>query len=110
MRMPNGDKAVVDIEKLSQYCLSVVHPRGRHKARVFESALGITAKDADDLRRDLLDAARNRDAIPADQDEYGARYVVDFNVSGSRGKAKVRSVWIVLADEDFPRFVSCYVL
>ena len=48
MKMPNGDKAVVEIEKLSQYCLNPLHPRGRHKARVFESALGITGEDAEE--------------------------------------------------------------
>lgn len=35
MKLPNGDRAVVDIVKLTDYCLSTTHPRGRHKARVF---------------------------------------------------------------------------
>ena len=109
MKMPNADRAFVDIDKLTQYCLSPSHPRGRHKARMFESALGITAADADMLRDALLAAATD-DCVPGEVDEYGRRYVIDFEMSGPHGDATVRSAWIVRDGEDFPRFVSCYVL
>ena len=45
MRLPNGDKAVVDPRKLPDYCLSPAHPIGKHKARLFEAATGITLTD-----------------------------------------------------------------
>ncbi|HXG48805.1 MAG TPA: hypothetical protein VNO52_14360, partial [Methylomirabilota bacterium] len=35
MRLPNGERAIVDIQKLTAYCLNLQHTRGRHKARVF---------------------------------------------------------------------------
>lgn len=47
MPLPNGDKAVVDIEKIRAYCLSMVHPRGKHKARVFQAVLGISVEHAE---------------------------------------------------------------
>ena len=68
MRLPNAERAVVDIEKLRDYCLSGEHPRGRHKARVFAAALGLTADHAEFLRDALLDAARTHDAVLVDQD------------------------------------------
>ena len=40
MRLPNGDRAVVDVRKVRDYCLSAEHPRGQHKARVFKRAWG----------------------------------------------------------------------
>jgi hypothetical protein len=43
-------------------------------------------------------------------DQYGQRYVLDFDMTGAAGSAAVRSAWIVLANEDVLRFVSCYVL
>ena len=46
MILPNPSSAVFDIEKLRDYCLDSEHPRGTHKARVFESALGMTQADA----------------------------------------------------------------
>ena len=47
MRLPNSDKAVVEIGKPLDYSLNPHHAVGKHKARVFRSALGITMEDAD---------------------------------------------------------------
>ena len=110
MKLPNGDSAVVDIAKLRDYCLSPDHLRGRHNARVFARALGLTPDDADTLRDALLAVAREEEAVLADRDEYGQRYVVDFTMKTAAGEAAVRSTWIVRTDEDFPRLTSCYVL
>jgi uncharacterized protein DUF6883 len=110
MTLPNGEHAVVDIEKLRGYCLNPDHPRGRHKARVFAAVLGITAADAEMLQEALADAAASEEAQVTDQDEYGQRYVVDFIMEGNSGQARVRSAWIIRKDEDFPRLTSCYVL
>ena len=110
MKLPNGDRAVVELAKLRDYCLNEQHFRGRHKARVFASALGITSEDAEILRQTLLDAAVEKGAILGEQDDYGQRYVLDFRVTGPRGSATVRSLWIVLTSEKVPRLVTCYVL
>ena len=40
--LPNPDRAVVDLAKLRDYCLNPQHEEGKHKARVFASALGLT--------------------------------------------------------------------
>src|SRR5437588_9199363 len=110
MKLPGGEQAVVDVAKLRDYCLSTDHIRGRHKARVFASVLGLTSADAGFVRGELLRAAREGDATAGDIDEYGARYTIDFDlVRGSR-RAVVRSAWIVLRGEMVPRLTSCYVL
>ena len=103
---------VVDLKKLREYCLSRSHPRGRHKARVFQSRLGVTQTDAELLRQALLDAAElhRRDLRPTDHDHYGQRYVLDFEMTTSTGSAIVRSSWIVRNGDDVLRFVTCYVL
>jgi len=111
MRLPNGEKAVVDIRKLSEYCLNHDNPRGRHKARVFASVLGITVSNADELREKLLDIARTTEsAVSGENDAFGERYVLDFEWTTAAGTAPVRSTWIVLTDEEVPRLTSCYVL
>jgi len=109
MKIPGGARAVVDIAKLRDYCLNEQHPRGRHKARVFASVLGLTIADADVLLQALLKAALEGEALKGERDDYGQRYVVDLEVRGPRGLATVRSCWIVLHGEDFPRLTSCYV-
>ena len=108
--LPNGDHAVVEIDKLTEYCLNSEHPRGRHKARVFAVAIGFTADHATELQHALLDAARTQPAILTDQDDFGQRFVIDFPLSGLQGTAQVRSSWMIRANEDFPRLTSCYVL
>jgi hypothetical protein len=107
--MPNATRAVVEIEKLRGYCLSLAHPRGRHKARIFASMVGLMAADAAVLRRALLDAALSDNAVPGHGDAFGQRYVIDFEMNGPRGIVMIRSAWIVRHDEDFPRFVTCFV-
>lgn len=109
MRLPHGDQAVVDIVKLQEYCLSPTHPRGRHKARVFAAVLGIIADDAERLRAALLQAALMEEAIATDQDAFGQRYIVDFQMQGPLGTAIVRSAWIIRTGEQFPRLTSCYL-
>jgi hypothetical protein len=108
--LPNPENAIVEIRKIRHYCLSPDHPRGRHKARVFASALGLTADNAEEVREALLSAALSGEADPAEEDEYGKRYVLDFEMKTGAGTATVRSGWIVRRGEDFPRFTSCFVL
>jgi len=111
MKLPNGVVAVVDIEKLRDYCLSAQHPEGRHKARVFLSVLGLTSADAAKLREILLSSAVvNNEVTMMDADKYGSRYSMDSAVTLGSREALVRSAWIIKTGEDFPRLVSCYVL
>lgn len=110
--MERFDAIDVDIRKLRDYCLSQTHPRGRHKARVFMSLLGLTADDAQVMRDALMTAARDdRSGIRITTgDEYGQRYVIDFDMRTAIGDAKIRSIWIVRTGEKVLRFTSCYVL
>ncbi len=88
MRLPNAAKVMVDLAKLRHYCLDPTHPRGRHKAHVFAARLGIAAEHAEELRRALLDAARtSEDASATEEDGFGRRFVLDFDLSGPRGAA-----------------------
>ena len=49
-------------------------------------------------------------ANPTKRNAYGQKYVIDFEMSHSGRVAEVRTVWIVRDDENFPRFVTCYIL
>jgi hypothetical protein len=110
MKLPGGAHAIVEIAKLRHYCLDPHHPRGRHKARVFLSALGLGQSDVDLLHAALLEAAREEDAVPGEADQYGARHTVDFLMTHGDRKATVRSAWIILRGESAPRLTSCFVL
>ncbi|MGH7960744.1 MAG: DUF6883 domain-containing protein [Candidatus Binatia bacterium] len=109
MLLPNGERAIVDLRKLRDYCLNPDSPRGRHKARIFRAALGITAAEAPQLRAKLLEVARTEKAQRGELDLYGQRYTIDFEMHTQVGKATVRSSWIVLQGKPMPRLTTCYI-
>jgi hypothetical protein len=110
MQLPGADRAVVDVRKLRDYVLNPLHPRGRHKARAFASALEIVQSDAELLRQWLLRSALTGEAVPRESDQYGQRYVLDFECVKGERRAIVRSGWIVLSGEAYPRMTTCFVL
>lgn len=110
MKLPNGNRAHVDIAKLRDYSLDPAHKEGRHKARVFAAALGLTRNDVDWLRDQLLAAARTFDCQPGQKTDHGQRYLLDFALAHQGKSARLRSVWNVRPKEDFPRLITCYVL
>jgi hypothetical protein len=109
MKLPNGDRAIVEIRKLLEYYLNSQHPRGRNKARVFAS-VGIREADAEELRTALIAAAGRADAEIGVANVYGHRYVVDFDLVRHGRVVRIRSTWIVRIGDDLPRLTSCYVL
>lgn len=108
MTIPNAELAVVDIRTLRDCCLSPAHDEGKHKARLFAAALGITGIDAEYLRGTRLQAVKAQDAKLGRRDAYGQRYVVDFALEWRGRQATVRSAWIVEHGSSSPRLTACY--
>ena len=110
MKLPNANEAIVDLHKLTEYCLNPDHPRGKHKARVFRNALGIGRADASELRSRVLQAVLEERCDQGESDIYGTRYIVDFTWHLHDKEGTVRTTWIVKRSETRPRLTSCYVL
>jgi hypothetical protein len=110
MRLPNGERAVIDERKLTGYSLDSEHDDGRHKAHLFETLLGMNVGNADLLFGALERAALTGEAVAGKLDKYGQRYVIDFAFTGPGGTATIRSAWIVRHGEDFARLVTCFIL
>jgi hypothetical protein len=109
-RLPNRNEAVLDIRKIEDYCLSPLHPRGRHKARVFREALDLQRSDAKWLRDVLLEAARSCEASQMAADAWGTQWRLDAAIRRQGKSAVVRTIWIVRTGEIAPTFVTCWVL
>ncbi len=106
MKLPNGERATIGA-KLEDYVLNPSHWEGRHKARVFESVLGITLNNRDALRDAILAAAENSDEAQAIGDNgHGMVYLLRFPLTTAHGTAMILTVWIILQGEDFPRLVT----
>jgi hypothetical protein len=110
MNLPNRDQAIIDERKLLDYCLSLDHDEGKHKAVLFRELLGLGQEDTPRLTAAIRQAVVACEAVLGAADCYGQRYVVDFEMSGPRGAVTVRSAWIVRTDEILPRLVTCYIM
>lgn len=110
MKLPNFEHAVVEIAKLRDYSLNLLHEVGQHKARVFQAALGLTLDDADWLREKLLQAAHSEEAMTGATSVFGEKYIIDVLIVRGERSATVRTSWIVEYGTDYPRLTSCYVL
>lgn len=69
MKLPNYKNAIVDIEKLTEYCLNEYHQEGKHKAGVFKSVLGITINESDYLLSIILEGIKKNQAVEKETDD-----------------------------------------
>ncbi|MBI2928057.1 MAG: hypothetical protein HYY24_20475 [Verrucomicrobia bacterium] len=110
MKLPNAERAELGT-KLEDYSLNPFHRHRQHKARVFESVLGITLADREVLATALLDAAANSgEAVAKGDNGFGETYVIRFRLTTEKGTAVVLSTWIVRHGEDFPRLTTCFIV
>ena len=110
MILPNAIEAYIGDCKLMDYCLSESHPIGKHKARVFMSALDFGLANFEELKARILDNILKNDAILIEKNEFGILYVVDIVIENPPKQTAVRTSWIFRTNENFPRLTSCYVI
>jgi hypothetical protein len=110
MKLPNGDRADLGT-KLEDYSLNPLHRQGQHKARVFESVLGITLANKEILSQALFhQAADLEEFIGSGNNGFGETYVLRFPLTTERGSATVLCAWIIRRNEDFPRLTTCFIV
>ena len=110
MKLPNYEKAFVDDAKLLDYCLDPEHKIGKHKARVFQSALGINLNNFFILKDAILDAVLTEEGRFTNKITQGDLYNMDFDLTYLERTATVRTAWIIRNEEDFPRLTTCFIL
>jgi hypothetical protein len=108
MKLPNGNQAEISMQKLIGYCLNPEHPSGKHKARVFESALGITANDADILRELIQTAAIEGEVIQQVNTAFGQQFKVDWSIPDTDG-VELRTIWEITVNNLNPRLISAFI-
>jgi len=99
---------MIPMEKLTGYCLNPDHASGKHKAKVFASALGITAENADDLRELIAKAAIEGEVIQQNSTEFGQLYKIDWAIS-DRKSVILRTLWEITSAQPNPRLVSAFI-
>ncbi|MDX2505613.1 MAG: hypothetical protein QNL62_14210 [Gammaproteobacteria bacterium] len=107
MLLPNTEKAIIPPDKIRNYLLSISHPIGRFKAVYFQK-LGYSPDNWKLLSRDLLALLENH-IQKVEKSEYGQKYEVRGTIIGPAKKSAYNTtVWIVLKNEDYSRFITAY--
>jgi len=108
MRLPNYLMATVDLRKLAGYALNLNHPEGRHKARVFLSALGLAPSDSKWLANKILVALADNEAHLVEESPWGTLYRVDLEIWNEKRCAIVRTGW--LCTDHVTKLTTCFVV
>ncbi|MEA5471601.1 DUF6883 domain-containing protein [Spirulina sp. 06S082] len=108
MKLPNGDRAEISMQKLVGYCLNPKHSSGKHKARVFASVLGITAANAEELRALIQIAAIEGEVFQQNVTEFGQQYKVDWLLP-DRDRVTLRTIWEITSNNLSPRLISAFL-
>ena len=108
--LPNARRAGIPPEKLRDYVLSSEHEYGKHKARVFASALGIDREDWEYLCDQIASRVEEAEVSEVRAGRYGVRYSVPMLIEGLNGQThEVTTGWIVEKEGAAPRLTSAYV-
>jgi hypothetical protein len=108
MKLPNGDRVIIPIEKLLGYCLNPEHTRGKHKARVFKAVLGITADNVEELEALVRQAALEGEIIQERETDFGREIKLDWTITGT-DSVELRTIWIVPRQSGEPQLVSAFI-
>jgi uncharacterized protein len=111
LALPRLQDAHIPPEKLRDYALSPDHPKGRHKARVFASALGIRQYDWEYLR-DRIYEGLDSAAVTGIRTEgsWGWLYEVRMEIDGLNGQTHpITTVWFCEGGIGAPVLTTTYV-
>jgi len=107
--LPEAARAIIEEHKLRDYLLNPDHQDGRHKARVFASALGISQKDLQYLRVAILGEIPHAPVSAIVQTPYGLRCTVVVSITGLNDEHRdVITAWLIEEDRP-PRLITAYV-
>lgn len=104
------ERSDIPRSKTAGYALNPDHPKGRHKAEAFRSALGFTKDDAPEVELQIYEWMGRNDPKPKGSNEYGDLFKTDMEMTGRNGKtARVIVSWIVYKGDVKYHLTSLYI-
>lgn len=97
---------IIPVRKLTAYALD--YSKDPDKAKAFESALGYTQENANDLIANIMEHVSEENLVERGDKGHGMRYECIVSLTGANGKtANVVTAWI--RDKERLRLTSVYV-
>ena len=108
MRLPDGQNARIEREKITDYLLSTTNARGQSKA-VFFLSFGFTIEQWQGFAEALRLQGMTYEVVKVAETVYGQRYHVDGTLETPDGRnPQVRTVWQMDFGSDYPRLITAY--
>lgn len=106
--IPNADRAIIAVEKLTAYLLNPSHRRGGAKARLLIS-VGYQTNAPGGLESDLRTQHLSLNAKRTSQNAYGVGYEIEGPITTPSGRVlRFCSIWQVDTGSEVPRFITMY--
>lgn len=97
-------------KKLTEYCLNKEHETGKHKARVFDSILGIKKEDYKFLQAQLIQGLKKNKVKYRQLNCHGINFGAKIKIQGKNGKmAIVTTGWIYDFNKRNIRLTTAYI-
>lgn len=108
MRLPNGERGLVERGKVVNYLMNPRHPEGAGKAAFFFS-LGFRQEEWHALAEGLLRVAAEGIVAQVVESAHGKKYIVDGPLRTPNNRTVVvRTVWIREPGRHGPRLITAY--
>ena len=108
MPIPNADRAIIAVQKVTAYLLNASHKRGGAKARLF-IALGYQPTLPERLVEDIRAQHLSLDPVRIDRNAYGVSYRIEGDIVTPSGKPVCFcSIWQIDTGTETPRFITMY--
>ncbi len=110
MKLPYRQNVTIPTEKLTEYLLSETHAVGKFKAKFFKS-IGFDMTNAYALSKAIITIAKSEEVKEIISTPHGKKYIIDGQLLGLTGKmVRIRTVWIIEAEQMQSSFVTTYPL
>ena len=107
-RLPNGELAWVEQQKICLYLLNLEHEQGGAKARFFLNR-GFTAEQWKAMGEALATQATTNPVAKTVETEFGVRHTVDCNCPTPDAlNPCIRTVWQVGEGDSRPRLITAH--
>jgi hypothetical protein len=106
MKIPNGDRAIIEPSKLTEYLLNIEHKRGGSKAKLLIQ-FGYSPENWQRLESDIRQFHLTADVSIVKETAYGVRYQISANLlTPADRELPVKTVWQIDQGTDVPRLIT----
>jgi hypothetical protein len=108
VKLPRGENARVEREKITDYLLSPSHPDGAGKATFF-AGYGFRVEKWEVFAEALQNHGQTHAVVKVVDSSFGSRYAIDGILETPDGRQPlVRTVWMLDKGSTEPRLITAY--